>query len=84
MKKQKEAFDELLDKLQKVQKDNQDAAEDKERLQIENKELTSRIDELAKDPKGNRTSITSDEEYSSVQEMKEHLKHTRQILIQYI
>jgi hypothetical protein len=49
--------------------------------------LDERIEDLEKKGNGGtgRQSINSDgEEYSSVDEMKNHLKHARQILISFI
>ena len=51
----------------------------------ENQGLRERVEELVKELKPRRNSMGSEgEEYGSVAEMKEHLKHTRQILIQFI
>lgn len=50
-------------------------------------ELTSQLEEFEKGARNqsqSRNSITSDEDYSSVTEMKDHLKHAREILIQFI
>jgi hypothetical protein len=53
----------------------------------QNSDLDERIEDLEKKGNGGtgRQSINSDgEEYSSVDEMKNHLKHARQILISFI
>ena len=57
-----------------------------ENLMDQNKDMDDRIEELEKKGQGvTRNSIGSDgEEYSSVDEMKSHLKHARSILISFI
>jgi hypothetical protein len=56
-------------------------ADERDDLMDKNRELLQRVEEMGNESKPRRNSITSDEDYGSVQEMKEHLKHTRQILI---
>jgi hypothetical protein len=60
--------------------------EKNEMLQDQNKDLDDKIEDLEKKGSGvTRNSIGSDgEEYSSVEEMKSHLKHARSILISFI
>jgi len=54
-------------------------------LQASIASLTDEVETLEQKNRNNRDqSIGSDGDYGSVQEMKDHLKHARQILIQFI
>ena len=49
-------------------------------LQTKCEQLETKVNDSRK----RNSSLGSDDDYNSVQEMKEHLKHARQILIQFI
>lgn len=61
-----------------------------QKVEDEKRDLEDRLEQLERDGKNggqhmSRNSIGSDgDDYSSVQEMKDHLKHARQILISFI
>ena len=56
-----------------------------QKVEGEKQELEDRLEQASKGASISRNSIGSDgDEYSSVQEMKDHLNHARQILIGFI
>ena len=76
-------FKDEIHELKTIQKEMEEKCEN---LMEQNKDMDEKIEELEKNQKGvTRNSIGSDgEEYNSVDEMRNHLKHARQILIQFI
>ena len=82
---QKLAYEAILESVGQASETSKELEELKEKykeLEIENQKLSSLQEEKKEE---HRTSITSDgDEYSSVQEMKDHLKHARQILISFL
>lgn len=58
-----------------------------QKVEIDKQDLEDRIEELDRNGQNtnlSRKSIGSEEEYSSVSEMKDHLKHARQILSNFM
>lgn len=81
MKQEKEELEAQMKALQEMNKD----------VHQQNMELEEKLESLGKgqgkDPKGglSRNSINSDDDgYKSVEEMREHLKHARQLLGTFI
>ena len=74
----KEAKDLVTDSIEQVRKLELENSEMREKLESQGKEKSNTFNNT-------RNSIGSDgDDYGSVQEMKDHLKHARQILIQFI
>ena len=81
---QKVAYDVLLGQLSNFEKTETDLMKQVEALADAKKKLTEQVENLEKELKDSRgrdvsrNSIGSDnDDYSSVQEMKDHLKHAR-------
>ena len=57
-----------------------------QKVEIEKQDLEERLEDIDKNGKNDmsRKSIGSEEEYGSVQEMKDHLRHARQILSNFM
>jgi predicted nuclease with TOPRIM domain len=81
LESQRTAYEVLLDQLSKLEYSETT-------LMDQVKELEATIEEMQADNKKSsgisRASIGSDDEYQTVSEMKDHLNHARQILIQFI
>ena len=77
----------LSEELKEFEKKVKDLLEKNQKVEDEKRDLEDKIEQLEADGKNGggyntRNSIGSDgDDYSSVQEMKDHLKHARQILI---
>lgn len=76
----------LKEEIKQLKIVKKELEEKSETLMEQNKDMDDRIEDLEKNQKGvTRNSVGSDgEEYNSVDEMKNHLKHARSILIQFI
>lgn len=84
---QKLAYDAVLAQLGAFETQTSDQQKEIEQLAFENQQLESKLKQSEKDRRNSsmtRNSVGSDEDYSSVQEMKDHLKHARHILVQFI
>ena len=99
LQNQKVAYEVLLDQLAQFQDTDASVADQvkeleaqikdlvgkNQKVESEKQELEDRLEQAGKGASISRNSIGSDgDEYSSVQEMKDHLNHARQILIGFI
>ena len=78
LKKQQEAFSDLQKKFVTLETNSGDHQSQIDTLNTSNKDLTDKLEEFEKKKMDRRnSSLSSDDDYSSVGEMKDHLKHAR-------